>query len=711
MQKEFVNRLKRARRRLVANLLLEALAAAILVAGVAAAVAVLLERTLAVPILAYPLAAGLAGLVALWLLAAWLMQRPTVPQAALAIDERMALKERFSTALALAASEDPFAVAAREETYARAATVQVQRHFPVRPGRRWIYAGSTWAAVVLVALLVPNMDLLGRRAEAEHLAAEQAKARQAAVEVQQKVAKVEALVKQLNDPTLAADLAKLPEFKPEVQTPEVNREALRKMTEFSDKLQNMTEGERADAEKMLDKMLRQMKLPTQGLSKKLGTALAHGKFGEAAQALAEMKKELEAGKMSSEDKAAIEKELAKIADQLKELAAQQKELENALADAGLSKDLAQLSPQDLQKALQQAGLSSETIQKLLDKQQASLTACQNASALAKALAKCAGSGQGVSGQGLSADGMAALGDELDQLEAMRQQLAMARAALDELKAGMGLLGCQLGGESDFAFGLSDHSGAGTGGPGRGFGPRETSVAEATNNTGTRVANRAAEGPIIATWSVQEDQIKGESKAKFQETLEAARDRAADAISDNTIPSRYHGPLKEYFDQLNSVRKPDAPQAIISRPRAACRSILTAVGLFGLMAAAAAATGCRDSAPTGEVVVYCSVDEDVAAPILADFEKSSGLHIVARYDSESGKTTGLAQKLRTEAPHPSPTCTGRAKSSTPSAWPATARWNPSNPSGSRPGRRAWPTPRADGTVSGCGPAWWVTTRAA
>jgi iron(III) transport system substrate-binding protein len=79
---------------------------------------------------------------------------------------------------------------------------------------------------------------------------------------------------------------------------------------------------------------------------------------------------------------------------------------------------------------------------------------------------------------------------------------------------------------------------------------------------------------------------------------------------------------------------------------------------GLLALAAAvglllAAGCRQesASPAAEVVVYCSVDEDVASPILADFEKSTGVHVVARYDSESGKTTGLAQKLRTEAARP------------------------------------------------------------
>ena len=143
---------------------------------------------------------------------------------------------------------------------------------------------------------------------------------------------------------------------------------------------------------------------------------------------------------------------------------------------------------------------------------------------------------------------------------MRQDLASAKAALDELKSGMAMLGAQLGGQSDFQYGSIDQYGMGTGGPGRGFGERDTSLAEATNNTATRVNNRTADGPPIATWYTQEEQVKGESTAKLQETLQAARDRASEAISDNTIPARYHGPLKDYFDQLNATRKPDAPKA-------------------------------------------------------------------------------------------------------------------------------------------------------
>jgi len=65
-----------------------------------------------------------------------------------------------------------------------------------------------------------------------------------------------------------------------------------------------------------------------------------------------------------------------------------------------------------------------------------------------------------------------------------------------------------------------------------------------------------------------------------------------------------------------------------------------------------APGCSNTPiEGGEVVVYCSVDQDVAEPILADFEKTSGAKVLAKYDTEAVKTVGLAQRLRTEAAHP------------------------------------------------------------
>jgi iron(III) transport system substrate-binding protein len=52
-----------------------------------------------------------------------------------------------------------------------------------------------------------------------------------------------------------------------------------------------------------------------------------------------------------------------------------------------------------------------------------------------------------------------------------------------------------------------------------------------------------------------------------------------------------------------------------------------------------------------VVLYCSVDQEVAEPIIAGFEKQSGIKVLARYDTEASKTVGLVQRIRAEASAP------------------------------------------------------------
>jgi len=50
----------------------------------------------------------------------------------------------------------------------------------------------------------------------------------------------------------------------------------------------------------------------------------------------------------------------------------------------------------------------------------------------------------------------------------------------------------------------------------------------------------------------------------------------------------------------------------------------------------------------QVVLYCSVDQNIAEPIIAHFEKQYNIKVLARYDTEATKTVGLVQRLRAEA---------------------------------------------------------------
>ncbi len=61
-------------------------------------------------------------------------------------------------------------------------------------------------------------------------------------------------------------------------------------------------------------------------------------------------------------------------------------------------------------------------------------------------------------------------------------------------------------------------------------------------------------------------------------------------------------------------------------------------------------GC-DQSGANPVVVYVSVDEQVARPILAAFTERTGIPVSPLFDTEATKTTGLANRLRRESGRP------------------------------------------------------------
>jgi len=78
--------------------------------------------------------------------------------------------------------------------------------------------------------------------------------------------------------------------------------------------------------------------------------------------------------------------------------------------------------------------------------------------------------------------------------------------------------------------------------------------------------------------------------------------------------------------------------------------LPAFLIFALLGCGLLVAGCRKSA-SREVVVYTSVDQVYAEPILRSFEQESGIRTRAVYDVEATKTTGLATRLVAEKKAP------------------------------------------------------------
>jgi iron(III) transport system substrate-binding protein len=60
---------------------------------------------------------------------------------------------------------------------------------------------------------------------------------------------------------------------------------------------------------------------------------------------------------------------------------------------------------------------------------------------------------------------------------------------------------------------------------------------------------------------------------------------------------------------------------------------------------------KSNPDVAQVVLYCSVDQAIAEPIIAAFEQTSGIQVLTRFDTEASKTVGLVQRLRAEQQSP------------------------------------------------------------
>ena len=528
------------------NLLLRHTARVLVAAGIIAVLTVLTERLLALSVINYTTILSFWAVVTVAILVLWLGRQPSRMQVSLLLDDRLGLRERVSTTLALSDVDDPFANAARNEARNRAGHADIRGHFPIKPSKCWIYALSVWLTVMVLSMFMPQKDLLGFLRQKEEAEQKTEQLEQAKVAIKEAADPVKSTVERLGEPELADALATLDQTPEGAKPEEVKRQAIRKLGDLSDKIQNMQNTAQLDSVDMLRKMFKQLRGSADPFSQKLRLALAKGNFAQASNLLDQLQKELAEGKLAPDQQKALSRQLQELAKRLAELGEKNDEFEKELEKLGLDKKLAKLSGDQLRQALQKKGLSSEKLEELLRKAAASQSAMSRCSGLGRAMAAC---GLG----GLSADDLAAVMDQLDDMESLQQQLMLTQATLDEIARAIGCLGEGMcdgpGGYGPFAEGWTGQPGCGTGGPGIGWGPRKTDDSGAIATKRVRTANKPGQGPVIASWYFKESQIKGEARRQFAEVVQAARDGAAEAVSENEIPRRYEDAIKTYFGQL------------------------------------------------------------------------------------------------------------------------------------------------------------------
>ncbi|WP_133122802.1 extracellular solute-binding protein [Zhengella mangrovi] len=77
-----------------------------------------------------------------------------------------------------------------------------------------------------------------------------------------------------------------------------------------------------------------------------------------------------------------------------------------------------------------------------------------------------------------------------------------------------------------------------------------------------------------------------------------------------------------------------------------------IKLLALLSAAVLVTACSQDDPSkGSVVVYVSIDQTIAEPVLETFARETGIEVKPVYDVEAAKTSGLAKRLAEEADTP------------------------------------------------------------
>ncbi len=491
----------------------------------------------------WPLAVGtvLAILVAAVIA---LTTGPSRVDAAVAIDHAFHLNERLSTALTLPES-------LRESAAGRALIADAIQHvnrldigekFGLRRPR------LAWAPIVPAALAVllaylPE-DLLPRAGASESgrkTAAEKKLDKKTLAQTLKAVSKkFEEKRKQLDK--LDAETGKLmAEIQKTVdqlgKTPPADKEkALVAMNKLADAIKERQK-QLGDSQQM-SRQLEQLKdLGLDGPAEEFADALSKGDFAKAADQLKQLREKLAKGELSEKEKEALKQQLGEMKKQLEQMA-----------------NLEQRR-QQLKESLQKGQISQEMYNQQMAKLEQQSQNLQKLQQLAQKL----GQAQQQMQQGDMKKAAEALGMSQEQLEEMAKSiqeletLDSALADLQDAKNGMAgdslnQLGQQLEGMN--LLGQSDRPGMNNGlGRGRGRGDRP----EAPDNTSgydSRVRQQITKGKaMLGGFADPTKQIKGESILEIQGNVETAAGAAAEAMTDQKIPSDYKKHVLNYLDKL------------------------------------------------------------------------------------------------------------------------------------------------------------------
>lgn len=530
-----------------------------------------------------------------------LRRRPGALASAIAIDERLGLREKFSTALALRGSDDPFAKAAIDDAEQAAARIDLRGQFPFRSPRGAPYALAAVLALLLTHWLMPHYNLLGRGEADRAQQLEQQKrleARQILEAMARTIAQAEATLGRTEAIERArqqlAELGQLAARDPDAAA----RRAAAAQVDLQDRLREQARNSRqfAQAQENQRQLRNNLRAPSEsGPIAEAHRSMAQGDFRQALQQLQDAVSNFD--RQPEEQKKHAAGQMQRLAEQLQQVAndpAQQQRMLEQLQRMGLDPQQAAQARQLLQdaangdpraqqqlqemakQAMQQMNngqgptpQQQEQIQKMLQQLQAQAGSQQQAQQLADAARKLAqgmqqaaqspsqpGSGQDQPGGNdppdaarQMADAMNGMQQALDEMEAIQQD-ARQMQALGGTGAGKNAARGQAG-QGQWRAGDPNRPGGGMGGAGQGQGGLAPEAPAPFDSQAQHSPSQdSGRGRVLARTFVRDGlTVIGEAKAELRRTAQSEQERAAEEVEQQRISRQAQRATREYFKAL------------------------------------------------------------------------------------------------------------------------------------------------------------------
>ena len=298
------------------------------------------------------------------------------------IDSRFGLKERISSALAVdsQSTAGPAEKALINDAQRRVQTIEVAEKFELRP--RWSgLLPLIPMAIIALLLFLPDAQAKADSSEsAEALDREKVKLRVEAFKRKIDQAREQIEAKGLAD--ASEDVKTIAEKFDKLNSNDLKnpKQALVKLNDIKKEIEERQKST-GDSKSFRDN-LNKLKDTGKGVAKKIGDALAEGKFEDADKAIKELAKKLKDGKLTNAEAKKVAKELEDLANKMKQAAEQrqqkiedlQKQIDQAVKDGDLDK-AAQLQQQ--KDAAEQNNKQQQNLDNIANQLQQAAEAMQN----------------------------------------------------------------------------------------------------------------------------------------------------------------------------------------------------------------------------------------------------------------------------------------------------------------------------------------------